>query len=59
MTLLSSILQGSILGPTLFINFINDLLLFTKDVELANFVDDNKRSQEQYRRTHECIRKGE
>ena len=59
MTLLSGILQGSILGPTLFINFINDLLLFTKDVELANFVDDNKCSQEQYRRTHECIRKGE
>ena len=59
MTLLSSILQGSILGPTLFINFINDLLLFTKDVELANFVDVNKCSQEQYRRTHKCIRKGE
>ena len=32
---------GPIVGPILFNIFINDLFLFIKDVELANFADDN------------------
>ena len=33
--------QSSVLGPNIFNIFINDLFLFIKDVELANFADDN------------------
>ena len=38
---LSSVPQGSILGPILVNIFRNDLLISTKDFELHNFADDN------------------
>ena len=39
--LLSSVSQGSILGPILCSIFTNDLFYFIKDAQLINFADDN------------------
>ena len=39
--LLSSVPQGSTLGPILFKAFINDVLMSTKSSELHSFADDN------------------
>ena len=34
-------LEGSILGPLLFNNFINDIFLFNESSNICNYADDN------------------
>ena len=32
--------EGSVLGPSLFNNYLNDLFFFLKDIDICNFADD-------------------
>ena len=42
--LLSSVSEGSTIGPLLFSIFINDPFYFMKDTQLLNFANDNTNS---------------
>lgn len=47
-TILSGVLQGSILGPILFNIFLNDLFEWIENADLHNFADDNTISDSAY-----------